>query len=88
MRFVLCILLAMVLPGSALAAKRTMTLTQAQVAAARGDSTAARALTTTVDRQVCLSECANRGHDNGQCASACRQGFCHPDADTPYCIAR
>lgn len=88
MRFVLCLLLAaIVLPGSA-AAKRTLTLAQAQAAAARGDNEAARALTTTVDRQVCLSECANRGHDNGQCSTACRPGLCHPDADQPYCIAR
>jgi hypothetical protein len=88
MRFVLCLLLAVSLPGSALAAKRTLNLTQAQAAAAKGDANAAAAIQTTTDKDTCLNECANRGHNKNQCASACRPGFCHPDDDTPYCIMK
>jgi len=88
MRFVLCCLLALVLPGSALAADRTMTLSQARLAAAKGDSNAAAAVATTVDRGTCLSGCANRGHAKAECIAACRPALCHPDAETPYCIAR
>lgn len=90
MRFVLCILIAALLPGSASAAgaNRTMSLSQAQAAAAKGDSKAAAAIATTTDRFTCQNECTNRGHNKAQCESACRPGFCHPDGDTPYCISR
>lgn len=89
MRFVLCILIAALLPGSAsAAAKRTMSLSQAQAAAAKGDTKAAAAVATTTDRRTCQNECANRGHSKAQCADACRPGLCHPDGDTPYCIDR
>ena len=91
-RFALCLLLAALLPGllpgSAIAAKRTLSLAQAQAAADKGDAKASAALATTTDRDTCLNECANRGNGQGQCASACRPGLCHPDAETPYCIAR
>ena len=89
MRFVLCLLLVTLLPGSAFAqtaAKRTMTLPQAQAAAEKGDAGVAAAVATTVDRQTCLNGCANRGYDQGRCTNACRPGFCHPDAETPYCV--
>ena len=47
MRFVLCIVIAALLPGSALAAKSaTMSLSRTQAAAARGDQQAAAALAT------------------------------------------
>lgn len=88
MRFVLCILLATLLPGSAYAAKETMSLQQAQAAAAKGDAEAAAAVRTTTDRQTCLSGCANRGYDEGRCTNACRPGICHPGAEQPYCVAR
>lgn len=91
MRFVLCILLVIVLPGSAFAqtgAKRTMTLSQAQAAADKGDAGAAAALTTTTDQDTCSNACANRGYDKGRCTTACRPGLCHPDGETPYCVAK
>jgi len=88
MRFVFCVLLAVTLPGSALAAKRTLSLTQAQAAADKGDANAAAALTTTTDRDTCLAECGNRGYQKGHCANACRPGFCHPEDETPYCISK
>jgi len=88
MRFMLCLLLAIVLPGSALAAKETMTLSEAQAAAQKGNAEAAAALATTVDREVCLDGCAKRGHNRAQCSSACRPGLCHPGAEQPYCVER
>lgn len=91
MRFVLCLLLATMLPGSALAqtsATRTMSLAQAQAAAAKGDAGAAAAVATTTDQQTCLSGCANRGYDKDRCTTACRPGICHPGAETPYCVAK
>jgi hypothetical protein len=88
MRLVLCILLAVLLPGSTFAAKRTLSLSQAHVAAERGDPQAAAALATTVDRVTCLNGCANRGYDTAQCADACRPGLCHPEAEQPYCVGR
>jgi hypothetical protein len=88
MRFVLCLLLATMLPGSAVAAKRTLSLMQAEAAAAKGDANASAALATTTDRGTCLNECGNRGNDKAHCATACRPGLCHPDDDTPYCIAK
>ena len=88
MRFVLCLLLATLLSGSAVAAKETMSLSQAQAAAARGDQNAAAAVATTTDQQTCLRECANRGYDKRHCASGCRPGLCHPDGETPYCVAK
>jgi hypothetical protein len=86
MRFVLCILIAALLPGSALAA--TMSLSRAQAAAARGDQQAAAALATTTYRQACMSGCASRGHRKGQCVSACRPGLCHLGGKEPYCVAK
>ena len=88
MRFVLCILLV-VLPSSfAFAAKGTMSLSEAQAAAAKGGTDAAAAIMLTTDRQTCLNGCANRGHNKEQCANACRPGLCHPGAEQPYCIAK
>jgi hypothetical protein len=86
MRFVLCLLLATVLSGSVVAAKETMSLSQAQAAAAKGDQKAAAAVQTTTDQQTCLRECANRGYSH--CDVGCRPGLCHPDGDTPYCVAK
>jgi hypothetical protein len=89
MRFVLCLLLiATMLPGSALAAKRSFSIAQAEAAAARGDTEAAAALSTTIDQQLCLSECANRGIDKGQCAAGCRRGLCHTGGEHAYCVAK
>ena len=88
MRFVLCILLVALPPSFAFAAKRTMSLSEAQAAAAKGDADAAAAITMTTDRQTCLKECANRGHNKEQCTNACRPGLCHPGAEQPYCIAK
>jgi hypothetical protein len=88
MRFVLCMLLAALLPGSTIAAERTLSLSQAHAAADKGDSQAAAALATTTDHQTCLNGCANRGYNEKQCADACRPGLCHPGAGQPYCVAR
>ena len=89
MRFVLCIVIAALLPGSALAAKGgAMSLSRTQAAAARGDQQAAAALATTTYRQACMSGCAARGYRKGQCVSACRPGICHPSGKQPYCVAR
>jgi hypothetical protein len=90
MRFALCVLIAVLVPGSAsaAAAKRTMSLSQAQAAAQKGDSKAAAAVATTTDQRTCQNECANRGYKATECTSACRPGICHPDADTPYCVGR
>jgi len=90
MRFVLCILLAALvpafLPGSASAAQRTMTTAQAHAAAAKGDQNAAVAIATTTDRETCLGGCESRGYGKSACASACKPGLCHPDGDQPYCV--
>ena len=88
MRFVLCVLLATMISVPAVAARRTMSLSQAQAAAAKGDQKAAAAVATTTDQQTCLRECANRGYDKRHCASGCRPGLCHPGGETPYCVAR
>src|SRR6478609_4797188 len=88
MRLVLCVLLLALSPGVAFAAKDTMTLSQAQAAAAKGDSQAAAAIGTTTDQQTCLNECSNRGYDKGKCATACRPGICHPGGEPPYCVAK
>ena len=88
MRFVLCFLLVALAPTIAFAAKGTMSLSEAQVAAAKGDADTAAAITMTTDRQTCLNECANRGHNKEQCTNACRPGLCHPGAEQPYCIAK
>jgi hypothetical protein len=90
MRFVLCIVIAAsLLPATALAAKGggSMSLSSAQAAAAKGDQNAAAALATTTDRESCMTGCANRGISKGKCASACRPGLCHPDAEQPYCVS-
>ena len=87
MRFVLCVVIAAMLPASALAQKGgSMSLSRAQAAAAKGDQRAAAALQTTTERDVCMNECANRGHSKNQCVSACRPGLCHPGAEQPYCV--
>ena len=90
MRFVLCIVIATLLPVSALAAKGggTMSLSRAQAAAAKGDQKAAAAVATTTNRDTCLSGCTSRGIGKRQCASACRPGLCHPDAEQPYCVSK
>jgi hypothetical protein len=88
MRFVLCILLAVLLPSSAFAAKRTLSLSQARIASQRGNSQAGAALATTIDRQTCLSGCASRGYKKAQCVHACRPGLCHTGGEQPYCVAR
>ena len=90
MRFVLCIVIAPLLPASALAATGggAMSLSQTQAAAARGDQKAAAALTTTTDRETCMSGCASRGHAKDQCVSACRPGLCHPGGEQPYCVSK
>ncbi|HET9715109.1 MAG TPA: hypothetical protein VFP60_02890 [Pseudolabrys sp.] len=90
MRFVLCIVMAVLLPAPVLAAKDggAMSLSRAKAAAERGDQKAAAALATTTYRDACMSGCASRGHSKKQCASACRPGLCHPGAEQPYCVAR
>lgn len=90
MRFVICIVIAALLPASALAAKGDgpMSLSRAQTAAAKGDQEAAAALATTTNRDGCLSGCASRGHSKGQCDNACRPGLCHPGAEQPYCVSK
>jgi hypothetical protein len=91
MRFMLCICLAILVPGSALAAnptKPTMTLTQAQAAAKKGDSDAAAAVGTTVDHFTCMNGCADRGYKDDKCTEACQPGICHPGAETPYCVSK
>ena len=86
MRFVLCVLFAAVVSGSAFAATQTMSLEQAQAAAAKGDEKAAAAVATTTDQQTCLRECANRGYLH--CDVGCRPGLCHPSGDIPYCVSK
>jgi hypothetical protein len=90
MRFVLCIVIAALLPayGSAAKAAETMSLSRAQAAAAKGDQKAAAALSTTTDHDTCMNGCASRGHSKNQCVSACRPGLCHPDAEQPYCVSK
>ena len=92
MRFVLCLLLATLLSTSAFAAKDTpkdtMSLEEAQAAAAKGDAAAASAVATTTDQQTCLNACANRGYDKDRCSTACRPGLCHPNGQTPYCVSK
>ena len=90
MRFVLCVVIAVLLPASALAAKSggAMSLSSAQAAAARGDQQAAAALSTTTTREGCISGCSSRGHSKSQCDNACRPGLCHPDAEQPYCVSK
>ena len=88
MRFVLWIVIAALLPASALAAKGPMSLSSAQAAAERGDQQAAAALSTMTNREACLSGCANRGHSKDQCVSACRPGLCHTGGEQPYCVSK
>lgn len=87
-RFMLCILLATASAGSALAAKKVLTIDQAQTAQARGDANAAAALGMTTDQNTCLTECGKRGYDKANCTAACKPGFCHPGDDPPYCIGK
>ena len=88
MRLVLCALLIVLLPGSIFAAQRTLTRSEAQLAAGAGDAQAAGALTMTTDQGTCLNECAKRGYSSADCAYACRPGLCHPDGDQPYCVSK
>jgi hypothetical protein len=90
MRFVLCVVIAALLPASALAAKGggAMSLSRTQAAAARGDQQAAAALATTTSRAGCMSGCASRGYSKRQCLSACRPGICHPGGAQPYCVSK
>jgi len=88
MRFVLCLLLATMLPAAAVAAEKTMSLTQAQAAADKGDADASAALAVTTDHDTCINECGNRGYDKAHCAHACRPGLCHVGGDQPYCVAQ
>jgi hypothetical protein len=90
MRFVLCIVIAALLPASAWAAKGggSMSLSRAQAAAAKGDQNAARAVATTTDRESCMTGCANRGISKNKCVSACRPGLCHPGGEQPYCVSK
>ena len=88
MRFVLCVVIAALLPASALAAKGPMSLSNTQAAAARGDQQAAAALSTMTNRDACMSGCASRGHAKDQCVSACRPGLCHPGGEQPYCVSK
>jgi hypothetical protein len=89
MRFVLCIVVAALLPATALAASGgSMSRSSAQEAAAKGDQKAAAALATTTDRETCLSGCASRGYPKSQCTTACRPGLCHPNGDQPYCVSK
>jgi len=86
LRLTLCILLAAAVPGSAIAAKRTVSLTQARSAAAKGDADFSAALAMTTDRNTCLNGCGSRGYDEAHCKLFCKPGFCHPDEETPYCV--
>jgi len=91
MRFVLCIVIAALVPVSALAAKGgggAMSLARAQAAAANGDQKAAAAVATTTNRDTCLSGCSSRGISKNECAGACRPGLCHPAAEQPYCVSK
>ena len=90
MRFVLCIVIAALLPASALAATGggAMSLSQAQAAAAKGDQKAAAAVQTTTSREGCMSGCDARGHSKNKCVEACRPGLCHPGGETPYCVSK
>jgi hypothetical protein len=90
MRFVLCVVIAVLLPTSAFAAKESgsISLSRTQAAATHGDQKAAFALSTTTDRESCMSGCASRGHSKGECVSACRPGICHPGGEQPYCVSK
>jgi hypothetical protein len=90
MRFVLCIVIAALLPASTLAAKGggTMSLSRAQAAAAKGDQKAAAAVQTTTDRDSCMTGCANRGISKNKCVSACRPGVCHTGGEQAYCVSK
>jgi hypothetical protein len=88
MRFMLGVLFVALSPSFAFAANGTMSLAQAHAAANRGDAKAASAVATTVDRQTCLSGCADRGYSKSACSTGCRPGMCHPGAEQPYCVAK
>jgi hypothetical protein len=89
LRLMLCILLVAAVPSSAIAAKRTMSLSQAQTAAAKGDdANVSAALAMTTDRNTCLNGCGSRGYDDAHCKLYCKPGFCHPDEETPYCVGK
>jgi hypothetical protein len=85
-RLVLCLLLPMLLTSSTFAAERTLTRSEAQIAAGNDDAQAAAALTMTTDQATCLRECTKRGYKTEQCVPACQPGLCHPDGTQPYCV--
>jgi len=89
MRFVLCVVIAALLPVSALAQSGgAMSLSHAQALAAKGDQKAAAALQLTTDPEGCMNGCTARGHSKSQCVNACRPGLCHPGAEQPYCVSK
>ena len=89
MRFILCIVIAALVPASAFAATGVpMSLSQTQAAAAKGDQKAAAAVQTTTSREGCMSGCDARGYSKNQCVEACRPGLCHPGGETPYCVSK
>jgi hypothetical protein len=89
MRFVLCIVVAALLPAFALAQQKggaPMSVASTQAAAAKGDQNAAAALAMTTSQETCMSGCESRGYPKHQCVSACRPGLCHPAGEQPYCV--
>ena len=76
MRFVLCIVIAALLPASALAATGggSMSLSQTQAAAAKGDQKAAAAVQTTTSRESCMSGCDARGYSKNKCVESLPSG--------------
>jgi Mg2+/Co2+ transporter CorB len=81
MRFVLCIVIAALLPVSALAAKGgggAMSLTRAQAAAAKGDQKAAAVVATTTNRDTCLSGVALVGFQKINVPAPAARAFATP----------
>ena len=67
---------------------QSMSLSQTQAAAARGDLQAAAALSTMTNRDGCMTGCTSRGHPKDRCVSACRPGLCHTGGEQPYCVSK
>ena len=88
MHFVLCIVIAMLLPATALAQKggAPMSVASTQALAAKGDQNAAAALTLTITQETCMNGCASRNYPKNQCVTACQPGLCHPGGEQPYCV--
>ena len=87
MRYAVCLLAALLWTSSAFALG-PMTIARAKALAEKGNSEASAALSTTVDRDTCMSGCEGQGHDAKSCARGCRPGICHPGGSTPYCVAK